>query len=551
MTDRPDPVDAWREVSASAAKSTGYRPGRAADRRSGLASIGAMTAALAIVVVALALRPATSGIGVSGPVTAAAEDGMFRLELTTPRAMYERGYAIEPVARVTYLGPESAITVNHSHSQLGFQVEEVNGTRRMEGGSRLSCESTNLVKGEPLDVPFSKSGSPTDDPTQGFDQAWYRDPTLTLPIGTWRITVNLRFSVGGCGNGDHVLRVSNTVRVVAATGDGPVVDVAQDDAFRLELTTPRRTYRPTDAIEPVAVVTYLGAAAEASIHHGGSIVGFDIEEVDGPRTLYGGMAPVCATSTIRGDTPLTFPYVKSGSIGGAFDQAWFDDPVLHLPVGTWRIRAYTTISTDDGPAPSDGSFTCGTRGHGLEVANVIMVVGDGEPSPSPTVGPPPSTVNAGSPAPPTTDPVSRSVEDGVFQLDLTTPKGTYGPSDAIEPVATVTYLGPGGETTMYHASSPVGFVIEEIGGVRQMDGGMDQPCLNTVAQRGGRLTYPFEKAGTTEHGFDQAWYRDPVLHLPLGTWRIRAWLDLDVSDGTRTCGGIHHHLEVENVIAVR
>ena len=61
MTGRPDPIDAWREVSASAARSTGYRPGRAAGRRSGLASIGAMTAALAIVVVALALRPATPG----------------------------------------------------------------------------------------------------------------------------------------------------------------------------------------------------------------------------------------------------------------------------------------------------------------------------------------------------------------------------------------------------------------------------------------------------------------------------------------------------------
>jgi hypothetical protein len=539
MTGRQDPIDAWREVSASAAGSTGFRPGQAVDRRSALASIAAMAAALAIVVVALALRPATPGIGTTGPVTAAAEDGMFRLELTTPRDTYEPGYAIAPVARVTYLGPDAAIAVNHSHSQLGFQVEEVGGTRRMEGGSRLSCETTNLVKGQPLDVPFGKSGSPTNDPGSGFDQAWYEDPTLTLPIGKWRIAVNMDFSVGDCGIG-HVLRVSNVIHVVAATGDGPVVDEAQDSAFRLELTTPHRTYRSTDAIEPVATVTFLGPAAETSIHHGGSIVGFDIEEVDGPRTLYGGMTPVCATSTIRAETPLTFTYVKSGSIGGAFDQAWFDDPVLHLPVGTWRIHAYTTISTDDGPAASDGSVTCGTRGHGLEVSNVVTVAGDGAPSPDPSVA---------QTAP--TDPVSRSVEDGAFQLNLTTPRGTYRPDDAIEPVATVTYLGPNGETTMYHASSPVGFLIEEIGGTRQMDGGMDQPCLPTAVQKNVPLAYPFEKAGTTEHGLDAAWYRDPILHLPAGSWRIRAYLDVDVTDGTTTCGGIHHHLEVENVIAVR
>jgi hypothetical protein len=508
-----------------------------------------MTAALAIVVLALALRPATPGIGTTGPVTATAQDGMFRLELTTPQDRYEPGYTIAPVARVTYLGPDPAVSVNHGHSQLVFQVEEVGGTRRMEGGSRASCESTNLVKGEPLDVPFGKSGSPTDDPATGFDQAWYEDPRLTLPIGTWRITANMDFAVGACGIG-HVLRVANIVRVVAPTGDGPVVDLAQDDAFRLELTTPRRTYRPTDAIEPVATVTYLGPAAETSIH-GGSVVPFEVEEVGGPRTFYPALPASCGTSTMRRDTPLTFPFAKYGILDGVFGRAWYADPVLRLPVGTWRIHAYTTISTDDGPAPSDGSFTCGTRGHGLEVQNVVTVVGDGSPSPSPTVGPSPSTVNAGSPAPPPTDPVSRSVEDGVLQLNLTTPRGTYGPDDAIEPLATLTYLGPTGETTIYHASSPVGFVIEEIGGARQMDGGMDQPCLNTAVQQGVALAYPFEKAGTTEHGFDEAWYRDPVLHLPAGTWRIRAYLDVDVTDGTTTCGGIHHHLEVENVIAVR
>jgi hypothetical protein len=510
-----------------------------------------MTAALAIIVVGLALRPATSGIGTTGPVSAAADDGVFRLELTTPRATYEPGYAIAPVARVTYLGPDPAIAVTHSHSQLVFQVQEVDGTRQMEGGSRLSCESTNLVKGEPLAIPFSKSGSRTDDPTQGFDQAWYEDPTLTLPIGTWRITALMGFGIGECGVGSHVLQVSNVIRVVAPTGDGPPIDRAEDSLFRLELTTPRRIYAPTDAIEPMATVTLLGPAAELPIYRAGSIVGFEIEEVGGDRTLYPGIQPVCASDVVRRDTPLTIPYTKSGPIGGAFDQAWFDDPVLRLPAGTWRIRAYTTISADDGPAPSDGSFTCGTRGHGLDVAIVITVVGDNAPSPSASVRPSP-TATLGSPEPTANlDPVSKSVDDAAFQLTLTTPHGTYGPNDVIEPNATVTYLGPSGKTSMFHGSSPVGFLIDEIGGTRRMDGGMDLPCLQTTATQGVPLSYPFEKAGTTEHGFDAVWYQDPALHLPTGVWRIRAYLDIDVTDGTMTCGGIHHHLEVENVITVR
>jgi hypothetical protein len=549
VTDRPDPIEAWRDVSASVARSTGYRAGRAAHRWSGLASIGAMTVALAIVVVGLALRPATSGIGTTGPVSAAADDGIFRLELMTPRGTYEPGYPIAPVASLTYLGPDGAITVQHDTSPVQFRIEEVGGSRATGGGSRLICGSTNLIKDAPLDVPFAKAGSPTDDPAAGFDQAWYADQKLTLPIGTWRIVASIDLGVGGCTPSHH-LSVANTVRVVASTGDGPVVDVAQDDAFRLELTTPRRTYTPTDAIDPVATVTFLGPAAETSIHHGGSIVGFDIEEVDGSRTLYGGTTAVCATSTIRGDMSPAFPFTKSGPIGGAFDRAWFDDPALHLPVGTWRIHAYTTITTDDGPAPSDGSFTCGTKGHGLEATNVITVAGNGEPSPSPIVAPSPS-ITASSPEPTAnTDPVSRSVDDGVFQLTLTTPQGTSGPEDAIQPIAAVTYLGPSAETTMYHASSPVGFRIDEIGGTRQMGGAMALPCLHTAARKDMPLPYPFEKAGMIGQGFDEAWYRDPVLHLPVGVWRIRAYLDIDLTDGTTTCGGTHHHLEVENLISV-
>lgn len=148
-------------------------------------------------------------------------------------------------------------------------------------------------------------------------------------------------------------------------------------------------------------------------------------------------------------------------------------------------------------------------------------------------------------------PATAEANDGMFRLELTTPHGAYAPTDAIEPVATIRYLGPNGETTMYHAASPVGFVIEEIGGERQMDGGMDEPCLRTAIRADTPLTYPFEKAGTTEHGFAAVWYQDPVLRLPVGTWRIRAYFDVSVTDGTAACGGPNHHLEVENVITVR
>ncbi|HLO36170.1 MAG TPA: hypothetical protein VK194_08810, partial [Candidatus Deferrimicrobium sp.] len=491
----------------------------------------------------------------NGPVTAEASDGMFRLELATPHGTYEPGYPIEPVASLTYLGPDASVAVRHTTSLVQFRIEEVDGPRRMGGGSRLVCASTVLRKDAPREVPFAKAGAPTTDAAEGFDQTWYEDPTLTLPVGTWRIVASIDLGVDGCVP-THQLSVSAEIHVVAANGNGPVTDQADDGVFRFELSAQRRIYAPTDAIEPVAIVTFLGPAAEMPIHRAGSIVGFEIEEVGGDnRTLYPGIAPTCASDVVRRDAPLTIPFVKSGEIGGAFDRAWFDDPALRLPVGTWRIRAYTTISSDDGPAPSDGSFTCGTRGHSLEVAVVITVRGDAGPSrvPSPPEASPPlSPAAIASPSPPTDPgPVIETAEDDEFMFDLTTPRRIYGPGDAIEPVATVRYLGPNEETTLYHAASPVGFIVEEIGGDRRMEGGMDLPCLRTPIRADRPLAYPFEKAGTTEHGFDAAWYQDPVLRLPAGTWRIRAYLDVSVTDSTATCGALNHHLEVENVIAVR
>jgi hypothetical protein len=103
--------------------------------------------------------------------------------------------------------------------------------------------------------------------------------------------------------------------------------------------------------------------------------------------------------------------------------------------------------------------------------------------------------------------------------------------------------------TLFHASSPIGFVIEEVGGVRKMAGGHDLPCLSTELAKGASAAVPFAKGGSPDDppdGFDQAWYEDPILRLPVGTWRIIASLDVD----TGSCGGERHQLTVENVIVV-
>ena len=174
--------------------------------------IGAIAAVVLVAVGGLLLRTEPPRTGPGAPVGATAEDTTFRLALTTPRAIYSPEDAIEPVATWTYLGPRPTETIFHAAYPIGFQIEEVGGERGMGGGMDQPCLRTELAKGELAALPFAKAGSP-DDPRRGFDLAWYMNPVLQLPAGTWRIIAHLDVSLGDCGGEAHQLTVENIVVV--------------------------------------------------------------------------------------------------------------------------------------------------------------------------------------------------------------------------------------------------------------------------------------------------------------------------------------------------
>lgn len=316
------------------------------------------------------------------------------------------------------------------------------------------------------------------------------------------------------------------------TGPGdPVGATAEDANFQLALTTPRATYSPEDVIEPVASVTYLGPRATETLSHAAYPIGFQIKEVGGERLMGGGMRGPCLQTELEKGEAAVLPFSKAGTPDnpkGGFDLAWYKDPILRLPEGTWQIIAYLDVYVG----------VCGgeVERHQLTVENVVRVVERDAVIPTPGASP--------------DRPVIATAEDASFRLTLTTPRAMYSPDDAIEPVASVTYLGPQATETIFHAAYPIGFRIEEVGGERLMGGGMDLPCLRTELANAGSAVLPFGKAGSPDdpkQGFDRAWYEDPVLRLPAGTWRIIAHLDVSLGD----CGGVAHQLTVENVILVR
>ena len=258
MSGSRDPVDEWRDLSARAAQATGYRPTRdGSEGRSRGVGFGVVAAAIIVVLAGLALRPPPTVTSSNpGPVVASAADAEFRLTLTTPKRTYTPQDAIEPVASITYLGPDQTATIFHATKPAQFRIEEVDGPRAMGGATRLPCVSTALVKGTPIDVAFGKGGSPTDDPSRGFDLAWYEDPVLRLPPGTWRIVASLDVTLGGCSGERHALEVGNVIRVVssvpASTPSVPTLSAPQP--------TPLATPTPSAVVSSPPAATVVKSA---------------------------------------------------------------------------------------------------------------------------------------------------------------------------------------------------------------------------------------------------------------------------------------------------
>jgi hypothetical protein len=555
-SEQQEPIATWAALSERAARASAARgmararierPRRPAAAKAG---IGLLTIAVVVVGAALVLRPGIAPAASQGPSDGAPKngnpspatspspihlktaDGALRSDLGNPSGRYTTADAIEPLATLTYIGPDPSANVFHAASPVGFRIDEVGGNRVMDGGMDQPCLSTVVGQGAGKPYPFEKAGSPTDDPAAGFDRAWYQERTLRLPAGQWRIMAQLDVYLGGCGGNAerHQLTLSAEVTVVPFDpSNEPVSASKADDTLRLTLTTPRGVYGPNDGIQPVASVFYLGPQAETTIYTGDPVVLFTVEELGGGRRMDPFQNLPCNRTKVDQAEPLAFPFRKVGGIGTSFDPAWYQDPVLRLPVGTWRIQARLDADT------TDGTTTCGGIHHEFTVENIIEVVADGAPTApatTPTEPSPSEHPNAGDPN---------------FSLRLDLPKATYATDEAIEPVATLTYLGPDELISYGHSDPAVFFTIEQVDGDAQMTGGAADSCTVTQLARGHSVQVPFDKSGQIGLGFDQAWFRDLVLRLPPGVWRIAVR-----EGGIPACeaGGVIHRLAATREITV-
>jgi hypothetical protein len=147
------------------------------------------------------------------PARAETVDGRFGLAFELPRTTWSSREAVEGQAALILLGNGRTEIGASGGGPIAFSIIEVGGTRIMGAASNDDCATHVLSAAEPITSRITKSGGwSEDDPNAAFYEAFFADPALHLPPGTWDVTAVATFIEGrGCAGASHDL--SATVRI--------------------------------------------------------------------------------------------------------------------------------------------------------------------------------------------------------------------------------------------------------------------------------------------------------------------------------------------------
>ena len=126
------------------------------------------------------------------------------------------GEVIEITASLAPIEPEPLELTGAVSGLVGFSVTRLeDGLTTGPPETGLDCKAYVLTQEEPLVVPFAKSGgfSP-DDPNADFMEAYFADPELILPPGTWRIDVRAVGHLGHECGGDALTDLTISLVVI-------------------------------------------------------------------------------------------------------------------------------------------------------------------------------------------------------------------------------------------------------------------------------------------------------------------------------------------------
>lgn len=142
-----------------------------------------------------------SGPGPTAPELAAGTvsgRGMTLSAAAEP-AVVAAGQPIEVEVTLTNEGDDPIVLSGSGSGVIFFSVTRLEDGLTL-GDSLRSGDCVSHVIREPIVVPFSKSGGwSEDDPNADVLRAYFADPELRLPSGTWRIDITVLAAMGeGC-----------------------------------------------------------------------------------------------------------------------------------------------------------------------------------------------------------------------------------------------------------------------------------------------------------------------------------------------------------------
>lgn len=116
----------------------------------------------------------------ASPVVAEDSTGPFRLELKLSRPDWHYKESIPGEATLSLVGMDTLKYGSTSSGPIIFRFTEIGGNREFVEPSTADCRQLTLDADKPVVVPIK-----------------FPDPTLELPVGTWRITADAQADANG------------------------------------------------------------------------------------------------------------------------------------------------------------------------------------------------------------------------------------------------------------------------------------------------------------------------------------------------------------------
>jgi hypothetical protein len=160
------------------------------------------------------LSPSPAPTALSSHAEAALGD--FKLTFDLPKTTWSSNESITGTSRLEYLGTGPSALSGSISGPLGFELNEVNGSRNLGPVYDDACSFKAIGMGFVLTAALRKDGGyDADLPSASFYASFFADPLYRLPPGDWEISAWADFESDpqGCGGPEYKLKATIRVQV--------------------------------------------------------------------------------------------------------------------------------------------------------------------------------------------------------------------------------------------------------------------------------------------------------------------------------------------------